>query len=553
MAWFAAILTRAGVVSDYVEPRGLTITRRLNAPSECQFNLDYEAADRPDIEVGEHSVAVYKDGVVRFAGPVVARDRSGDGAGGRRMSVRAMDPFHVLQHRLLNWQAIDFFSGTNGDDLEADHTSETGHTWTYGYTNDDWTIQGNRVYCSSVDTTTGEAFARIENEDGPLPSAGELELILRCTWTVVGSPASAQYSGLAWCWDASTEDGYLLVIQENGNSFLQESIAGSRSSMTSNVGVSSASKTVEIHWSPSNNFHEVFIDGARIHVVQDATRSTGDFGLFHVGAQVGTSTNHIGIDDFHVTRTYTYTQVDAGDIAADLVDLANQAWPTGLGMGTVDTTVNRDRTYEEDKNVGEAITQLAEVEGGFEFRVDAFLSGSQMGKLEIRDSTGWTDQPDVHFAFGTGVYDNLAGYQISEELPRNAVTGIGREGAALAGEDLRILETVPESIALRGRWDWKVEHTDVTTRETIQDHARAAFEGDPYPVYSVKPAAPTELSDSTYAPQLWTDFDVGDTVRMTITEEDVNNLTMKVMSATVAVSDDGEVETLSALDLVKDE
>src|SRR5690348_953846 len=70
--------------------------------------------------------------------------------------------------------------------------------------------------------------------------------------------------------------------------------------------------------------------------------------------------------------TASYSQQDGGDIVWDLIDTTQSATNGFLGItqGTIDTTYDHDRSYE-NKEVAEAIMQLSEVENGLAFRLTA--------------------------------------------------------------------------------------------------------------------------------------------------------------------------------------
>lgn len=67
-----------------------------------------------------------------------------------------------------------------------------------------------------------------------------------------------------------------------------------------------------------------------------------------------------------------FTSTDAGEIAWTLIDesqsLTNGSF--GITEGTIETSVDRDRTYEY-KNIYDAIVQLSEVNNGFDFEITA--------------------------------------------------------------------------------------------------------------------------------------------------------------------------------------
>lgn len=76
------------------------------------------------------------------------------------------------------------------------------------------------------------------------------------------------------------------------------------------------------------------------------------------------------LKDRYTSALVTYTGIDAGLIAWDLIDdtqmLTNGSF--GITQGTIQTSVNRTRTYEY-KNIKEAIIQLSEVLSGFDFEI----------------------------------------------------------------------------------------------------------------------------------------------------------------------------------------
>ena len=76
----------------------------------------------------------------------------------------------------------------------------------------------------------------------------------------------------------------------------------------------------------------------------------------------------------YIRSTLTYTAQDQLDIVRALIDHAQAVTNGTIGItySTLDSGVTRDRTYNawERKNVGEAIEQLAAVDGGFDWRYD---------------------------------------------------------------------------------------------------------------------------------------------------------------------------------------
>lgn len=67
----------------------------------------------------------------------------------------------------------------------------------------------------------------------------------------------------------------------------------------------------------------------------------------------------------------TFTATDAGTIAWTLIDESQSLTDGDFGItqGTIEASINRDRTYDKYKNIYEAIVQLSEVENGFDFEI----------------------------------------------------------------------------------------------------------------------------------------------------------------------------------------
>ena len=82
----------------------------------------------------------------------------------------------------------------------------------------------------------------------------------------------------------------------------------------------------------------------------------------------------VGFFDLLATRFTSalkkYTATDAGAVAWDLIDTTQVKTNGSFGItqGSIDTSVDRTRTYEY-KNIREAIIELSEVKNGFDFEV----------------------------------------------------------------------------------------------------------------------------------------------------------------------------------------
>lgn len=197
-----------------------------------------------------------------------------------------------------------------------------------------------------------------------------------------------------------------------------------------------------------------------------------------------------------------YTGQDAGlGIAWDLIADQNALSATGLIQGDIDATVNRDRTYEAGKQVAEAVVQLTEVDGGFDF-IETFLdptvSGGALAEFNVHAALGSDRTDTVRFEYGPGTLANCLSVERTIELPVNRVVVIGGEGTVPA------VAQDAASIAIYGRYMAVEQHSDVTIQSTLQEKADGLLQPDPIEVVTFEP-------DPATAPQPFDDYDVGDT------------------------------------------
>lgn len=203
----------------------------------------------------------------------------------------------------------------------------------------------------------------------------------------------------------------------------------------------------------------------------------------------------------------TFTATDAGLIASTLVS-DREATDAGVGVvrygleiGTVEPTVNRDRTYERGKVYGEAIQQLTEVDGGFDFTVTPRddLGADVLGVLDIHASQGDDRTGLVFFEHGPGTLDNVASVEVQLGYPLNYVEARGEEGAYGGAGDV-------ESAERFGYFTKSLAASDGTVvQATLDGMAAAAVRPEPVSVVSFSP-------DVDSAPQPWADYWIGDTV-----------------------------------------
>ena len=159
-----------------------------------------------------------------------------------------------------------------------------------------------------------------------------------------------------------------------------------------------------------------------------------------------------------------FTDTDQGSIASTMITDANGIGATGITIGTVVATKNRDRTYNT-QNIGEGIINLSDVEDGFDFEVTdlkAFNADSILG-------TDKTD--DVILKYG----HNIKNMTITEDFvnPVNSAIVLGEA----TGESTlqRVVRNDAALQATYGIREGRLQEMDVSGLSTLQDKGDAAI------------------------------------------------------------------------------
>lgn len=218
-----------------------------------------------------------------------------------------------------------------------------------------------------------------------------------------------------------------------------------------------------------------------------------------------------------------FTTEDQSDIAWALIEAA-QAEDGGTlylarGVGAV-TGVDRDRTYEAGKSIGEALTQLASVIDGFDFDT------GPDGTFDI-----YYPQRGVarEFVAHLGATVSRLGRQVDVDGFANAVRFNGADTTTPQERVAADIDTRRE-----GRWDAQVGDPELTVQATVNERADAelATRDDIRPTYTVTLKPGTWNGPET----LW----LGDTCRLVARTGRLDvNTTVRVEEITVDVGDDG--------------
>lgn len=244
-----------------------------------------------------------------------------------------------------------------------------------------------------------------------------------------------------------------------------------------------------------------------VRVVDDAGPSIEWSGIvWRARPSLGTRTVALSCAGWHsalrrrVNRSdLTWSATDQATIAAGLVAEAQRnlhapaANARDLGIVTSGVTLTgttRDRTYAaaERKNLGEALEQLAAVDGGFQFRVtESYEAGAPVRRLVIRDRTTPSSAVLMH-----GANVEVREFDISAEAMAHDVDFIAGMG------DDRAIYT--DHAAPNGwpSFDDVIAASDVSTSATAMGHIadRLARGALPYAMPSaiVTPANEAEVT-----------------------------------------------------------
>lgn len=240
-----------------------------------------------------------------------------------------------------------------------------------------------------------------------------------------------------------------------------------------------------------------------------------------------------------VRAPVTFTNVDKGQMAWELIDLQNGYQDTHLRQGDLGISADLTRSFSPGERVAERIKYLTNLPDPFSFTINAYEgvdnATGDWAHFAVRYPTGVL-MPEARFEFGAGTLENCDDY-LREALPLvNRANVVGKDSNLVAsGESI----TSPD---LHGLWEG--DRGQVMTDDTAQLQEIADASITNAPVYSIV------MSAGPHAPQLFTDFDVGNTVPVlirrlgrTITGE------KRVKEAVVLLDADSGAEELESIEV----
>lgn len=241
------------------------------------------------------------------------------------------------------------------------------------------------------------------------------------------------------------------------------------------------------------------------------------------------------LEQRYTSFNHTASGLDASEIAWGLINTTNVLeGDTGILAWIFEDTVDRDRTYD-DKQIAEAVTQLTEVQGGFDFEMAPVDEGTTIAHFNTFVRQGLDRSAGagaVVFEYGPGTAGNVRSVDRETRSPVNKALVIGAEG-------LRAEKSDAASIAKYGTYKVVDQAIDVIEQATLDDKAQALLRPDPVRVVAFTP-------DPEAAPQPWDDYWIGDTVRFYANHGSLSlDVNVRVNGIEVSVDEDGNVASVN--------
>lgn len=160
----------------------------------------------------------------------------------------------------------------------------------------------------------------------------------------------------------------------------------------------------------------------------------------------------------------TFTNTDAGQIAKTLITDTNSDDPTGITIGTITPTTDRDRTYN-NQNVAEGIINLANVVSGFDFEI------TDLKVFNVYDILGTDKTDSVVFEYG----HNVKNMTITEDFV-NPVNRAIVLGEATGESTLQRVERDDATLQTEyGLFEGRFTEISTSNLGTLQDKGDAAI------------------------------------------------------------------------------
>lgn len=201
----------------------------------------------------------------------------------------------------------------------------------------------------------------------------------------------------------------------------------------------------------------------------------------------------------------TYTEVDAGEIAMDLIERSNEdaliaSAPSYVTPGPYEITQKRTRTYQPYSGVLASIEELTNIEAGFDMLVDPLTRQLNVYQ-QLRNESG------ARYELGKNITS------VSRAVDSGRITNFITAYSSSAAPSV----TDPFSCAEYGLFEEAQSISDVVNPGILAAYAGAelSVKSRPLAMLQFQPMAPDDPDSSLKIPRPFEDFFVGDTVKLT--------------------------------------
>jgi hypothetical protein len=206
----------------------------------------------------------------------------------------------------------------------------------------------------------------------------------------------------------------------------------------------------------------------------------------------------------------TYTAQDAGAIASARITAQNALAPTGLRYAAASqTSVNRTYTVLPGTLETDIFDNLTGMSQGFFFLINPVdnVAGTFAECLVQYPNAGVTREA-VRFGYGKNTTDNLSDYQVQYAMPLNRA--IASSSQSTGGRIVGLAEDTASEGTYLLYEDETVQAQDISDTTLLTALANPMIRSNPPETYTITP--------NKNSPLLFTDFDVGDFVRLHISD-----------------------------------
>lgn len=245
-----------------------------------------------------------------------------------------------------------------------------------------------------------------------------------------------------------------------------------------------------------------------------------------------------------IRATAAFAATDQLAIVRSIINTAQTISSIGVTVGTETSGVLRDRTYYgyERKKIDEAITQLSQVEGGFDFGIDCRYDSSHVVQKYLTLSYPRRGR----IAKDTTLFFDFPGNIVDYVWPEDGTNSANLVDAIGSGEaDAMLISTAADAGEIQSGaplLETFTSYKDVSVQSTLDAHAQAdlqAFDG----VVTL----PTATVRADREPILGSYIE-GDEAEFRILDERFPTITasfQRITSYSVKVPDDDKVEDVS--------